>query len=861
MLNLIRVLRQTALACLLLAIPGLAAAQPPFEVLDFGNNESVGELELSASILSVDETTVEVQVSVKLPAGCYIYSMDPSFGQPTIIKLKSVPGLEPAGEWTANKKPKVVDDEFLGRVEKFFDDVTWSRRFKSTTGNIPADLKIDGNLTGQYCSSGESGTCVPIVPPKEFTARLTGSAVSDQTPDNGQTESAGEGDSVPPARDSGSESSGSSSSANSAGSSQSVARIIPKAGDRDAPIEYTVSIGSSSPGSSGEVTLSIKAMVKQPWHTFALDQDPEMSGLPTVIEITNMSGLKEIDPAFTASVEPKIEKPLDDIVQRVHFGEVEWTRRFQAIEPKFSVEGTISYQLCKDGSCLNPATVNFAVGSGLSPEKLDPSVARSGDADSNPSDDSTKTDGTASAPDLSDGAPGSDGLLAFVISAFGAGFVALLTPCVFPMVPVTVAFFLKQSEKKTGSPIGLAIVYCLGIVGTFTVLGLLVAVVFGPTKLNALANDPWLNLGFSVLFLVFALMLLGMFEIRVPSWLLTWSSRRESSGGVVGALFMALTFTLVSFTCTFAFVGTLLVLAAKGDRFWPILGMLAFSTAFASPFFLLALFPSMLKKLPKSGGWMNTVKVTMGLVELALVLKFLSVADIGFSPDGLPWIVDRVSFLSGWVVIASITGIYLLGLFRMSHDSPTDGISALRCFMAIGFLGFAAYVAAGVFAATPPKGWLWQQVAAFAPPDAPSHLVDFREAVRIASKEKKPLFIDFTGVNCVNCRKMEQTVLSKEEIHQVLKQTVQVQLYIDRVPGVTDSKEHDALLAMNRQLQTEWFKDVTLPGYAIVSPDGKVLMARFRGLDPSGGANFLKFLNSGLANWKKMQEPRTAKRP
>ncbi len=830
----------------------LARAQEQFPIFEFGGAaEPAGDLELAATLKSVDASTVELSVIVTLPEDYYIYSMDPSFDGKAEISLKLPNGVEPSGDWSADRKPKVVDDPFLNQtVEKFIGGVTWTRQFKSKSGAIPEGLTISGALSGQFCSTGESGTCVPLNPPREFSAKLSGnvSAPGDvptpvrETPVTSEPGTSEPGSEAPPSQ---------TSSENSSASSQSSMTIRPKSGDEDAPIEYQISLISSSsdsPTSQGEVTLSIKAMVEKPWHTFALDQDPDMSGEPTKIEVTKLIGMKELDSEFMPSVQPMIEKPTSDIVQRVHYGQIEWTRRYKATSTKVGVEGTILFQLCNEGSCIPPSEVTFAVGTGVAPDR---SVA---EAPAPAANEAAGADDNA----VEAGAPGGDGLVPFVLSAIAAGFVALLTPCVFPMVPVTVAFFLKQSEKKTGSSIGLAVVYCLGIIGTFTVLGLLVAVIFGPTKLNEIANDRWLNLGFSGLFFVFSLMLLGMFELRMPSWLLTWSSRRESSGGVVGALFMALTFTLVSFTCTFAFVGSLLVWAAKGDRLWPIIGMLAFSAAFASPFFFLALFPALLKKLPRSGGWMNTVKVTMGLIELALVLKFLSVADIGFSPDHLPWIVDRASFLTGWVAIAAITGLYLLGTFRMSNDTPTDGISAIRCCFAIFFLSLAAYVGSGVYSPQPPKGWLWQQIASFAPPDAPTHMIDFREAVRVASRTNKPLFIDFTGVNCVNCRKMEQTVLIRPEVTDVLKQTVQVQLFTDRIPGVTDSRTHETLLAINRKLQTDWFKDVTLPGYAIVSPDGKVVFAGFKGYDPSRGENFLKFVKAGLASWKKSQEPRTA---
>lgn len=830
----------------------------PFgQTLNFGDTSTDDvDIDVSAQLLAVDDRTVDVQVTVQLPEGYYIYSMNPAFAGKSAIALTLPATLQPAaGGWRADREPKAVDDATFGQVvEKFFDSVTWTQRLQSTTGALPADLTISGELSGQFCSSGdaagEGGVCKPLIPPRSFTATLTGAPAAA----SGRTPAVGTSTDTPAAV------SPSGVTAAAAPPSRHTVTLNPEVGfegnRRPAPIRYVVSLTPPAPRPGDTVTLTVQADIESPWHTFALDQNPEMAGLPTEIQLSTLRGVEALDQNFTAAQEPEVEQPLDDITQRVHYGSVTWTRQLKALSSDVEVQGTISYQLCNGGSCQPPAEVQFTVAAGTP-------TSGSGSTATLPAGSSvTATDGDASAAAGAAAAAGAsassasltqNGLIPFLIAAAGAGFLALLTPCVFPMVPVTVAFFLKHSEKKTDRPLVLAIVYCLGIVSTFTILGLLVAVVFGPTKLNELANNRWLNLFFAGLFLIFSLMLMGMFEIRLPSWLLTWSSKRESTGGIVGALFMALTFTLVSFTCTFAFVGSLLVLAAKGDRLWPILGMLAFSSAFASPFFLLALFPSMLKRLPRSGGWMNTVKVTMGLVELALVLKFLSVADIGFSPDRLPFLLDTKSFLVGWIVIAMVTGLYLLNMFRMTHDMPAEGISAIRCLFAILFLGLGSYIAAGAFSEAPPSGWLWQQIQAFAPPARTEHLLDFRVAVNRASSQQKLLFLDFTGVNCVNCRKMENTVLVDPAVHAALADLVQVQLYTDEIPGVRDAALRDELLALNRQLQAEWFGDVTLPGYAVVTPDGKHVISTFKGLDGSGGVDFLKFLNAGISTWKAYQ--------
>ena len=282
---------------------------------------------------------------------------------------------------------------------------------------------------------------------------------------------------------------------------------------------------------------------------------------------------------------------------------------------------------------------------------------------------------------------------------------------------------------------------------------------------------------------------------------------------------MALTFTLVSFTCTFAFVGSLLAWAAKGQVFWPVIGMLAFSSAFASPFFVLAMFPSMLKRLPKSGGWMNDVKVTMGIIELALVAKFLSVADIGFSVGSIPVFITYKLFLVSWVVLSAVTGMYLLGLLTKPMGPVSKNVKAFKNIFAMLFLVFAGYIAAGMFVHKMPLAGIWNNVAAFAPPDiivrqtddlgfVISHheldyALEFDRATVAAENEQRPLFIDFTGVSCVNCRKMERSVLVDESVLERLHQLVRAQLFTDTVPGIVDVKLSEHLKISNRELQSK----------------------------------------------------------
>jgi thiol:disulfide interchange protein len=809
--------------------------------IQFGNNTTDdAQPVLSAVLKPLTASTAELQVTLTVPEGYYTYSMDPSFGGHTTIRILDSGPLTPlTGKWTPDHAPKSVMDPYLEqRLEKLIGGATWSMVLQSESP-LTSDLSVSGDLSGQYCGTGELGVCKPIDPPMTFTARIEGDMPSAAS----NTEAA--------------------LSSSTVSISPSIRHDEP---DQTQPIQFDIALSPNDVVVGGEVTLSITAKLGPAWHTYALDQDAEGGGgTPTEILLFDTDGLEPIGEAFSSDPAPTVKEDFG-IVQRAHYKEVTWQRRFVVTGTTASVEGSVLYQLCTERNCLPPAEAEFAVS--LVASKGNRSIAAAVAETAAQPPANTVANEVTNAKEFSSEDPRSQGLLFFVLSAFGAGALALLTPCVFPMIPVTVAFFLKQSEKKHGSAIVLASVYSASIVLAFTILGVVVAAVFGPQELTDAANNPWLNLFFAALFMGFGLSLMGMFELRVPSFLLTWSSGKESVGGLVGVVFMAITFTLVSFTCTFAFLGPILVWAAKGELFWPIIGMLSFSSAFAAPFFVLAMFPSLLKALPKSGGWLNSVKVTMAFVEFALVLKFLSVADIALSSTGLPYWIDVKGFLVCWMVISGIAGLYLLGLFRMEHDMAVEGISPVRCVIATGFLCFAGYMAVGMFATEEPKGWLWEQVIAFAPPefeidenadselfvvhDELSYHLDLAAAIVESQESQQPLFIDFTGVNCVNCRKMEKTVLNKEIVLEVLEDCVRAQLFVDLVP-IPDKPLANALLESNQALQRDWFGDVTMPAYAIVSSDGKTVLASYKNLDTSGGVEFRRFLDAGFQRWDALQ--------
>jgi len=340
-------------------------------------------------------------------------------------------------------------------------------------------------------------------------------------------------------------------------------------------------------------------------------------------------------------------------------------------------------------------------------------------------------------------------------------------------------------------------------------------------------------------------------------------------------LFMALTFTLTSFTCTFAFAGGLLVAAQNGDRLWPILGLLAFSAAFSLPFFFLALFPSFLKRLPKSGGWMNVAKVVMGLIELGAAIKFLGNADQRW--NGQPAVVDFHLMIAVWAVIALAAALYLLGTFRLPHDVPTEHIGVFRFMWAMSFLGFAIYLGVGLFGAEKPQGAIWKNVEALANSTFDvgtdrigpyrkhgnlKYALDLKRALEVAIAEDKPLFLDFTGVNCANCRKMEKGPMSQPAIEERLSRFVLTQLFTDAVP-ISDAAERERLLEFNVRLQGSWFGDISLPSYAVIPPDPDVLKDPSKMLSKLEGYNseaaFARFLDDGLSGWRKWQASRHGK--
>lgn len=581
------------------------------------------------------------------------------------------------------------------------------------------------------------------------------------------------------------------------------------------------------------VTVWIDVSLSGDWHIYSTTLPPG-GPIPTEIVLAG-AGFRQVGQAIQP--DPIVERdPNFDMDVEYYHTAVRFGMRAEVAESApgaKTLSGEITYMLCNATQCLPPETHVFEV-----PVTVEAGPARAEYtfvAVATPDD--VPLDGTGSVADV--GRAITQGLGAFLYLSLSMGFLALLTPCVFPMIPITVSFFTKQEIQSRRESIAKSLAYCGGIIFTFTGLGMVLAATLGASGAAQFAANPWVNLSITAIFVAFALALFGLFEIRLPYGLV--NKLNSVQGGSYGAiLIMGFTFSLTSFTCTAPFVGTLLVLTSQGTWAWPILGMLAFSTAFAAPFFFLALFPQTLSALPQSGGWLNSVKVVMGFLELAAALKFLSNVDLVWQ-----WgILSREVFIAGWIAIFLLCGLYLLGKIRLPHDSPLDAIGPLRLLASSGCLAFGLYLMTGLFGAPlgewdaffPPYGSYGEIAKIRSGEPELTWRDDYESALAEAQAAGKPVFIDFTGYACTNCRWMEANIFPEKEVHALLKKFVRVQLYTD---GRGEKYER------NRDLQEARFGTVALPLYAILSPDGKEI-AHFPGMTRDVDM-FVRFLERGIA--------------
>jgi thiol:disulfide interchange protein len=635
--------------------------------------------------------------------------------------------------------------------------------------------------------------------------------------------------------------------------------VLPAAAQKD-PVSWSARLDPADARAGEAARVLLTARIDNTWLIYSMK---EQGPIPLSVSLVPGKALAAAGPA----IEPKPKRKHDEGFQKevaYHAGEVVFALPVKlAAGPGGAQRAALKvrYQACDPRLCLPPKTIEvpvaFTVAAGPArPQRLKPSTAVppqpvAGAATTPTSAGDPSASGappavpaaTAASPD--DGDFGdrvkraqASGLAAFLWLSLTMGFLALLTPCVFPMVPITVSFFSKRQDADDGKNLRGALAYCLGIIGTFTGLGLMLTVIFGASGIQQFATNPWINLGMAALFIVLALNLFGAFEIVLPASLVNKVGGGSRGGRFVGPMLMGLTFTLTSFTCTVPFVGTLLVATTQGNPAWPVVGMLAFSTAFASPFFLLALFPGWLARLPKSGSWLVSVKAFMGFLELAAAVKFLSNADLVWGMG----LLTRPVFLSLWSTIALVAGLYLLGWLRLPHgDGPlSPGLFRRGLGVATATAGVWCLAAIG-------GGVSLGELDAFLPPrhyGAPAgtaaHGVrwneDYDAAVEQARREGKALFINFTGYTCTNCRWMESHIFPRPDVVTELSRFVPVELFTDGLGARYDR---------NKKLQEEQFGTVALPLYVVVTPDGRKL-GEFAGLtrNPQEFVDFLRKANA-----------------
>lgn len=876
------ILSSLVLAGLLLSGDSLLALQP----LNFlSKKKDKTEARFKTELLPAtaepgDEVTL--QVTATIPKGFHIYSTTQKAlgAQPTEITVKRQVGVESVeSAFTSDREADTSAGPEKVTLETFHDKVVWSRKFKLKSDAKRADVEVEGTIKYMICTTPkegeEGGVCIPGGP-LPFVARLVRTSEAEQGAAEPKSEAA--------------------EPATGAKAAAPASVYEHRQGKDKGPIlvtwKATVQPRQVKPGDT--VTLTIQAEVKPDWHTYSPnqqllnDEGPQKTG----IKFTEIGDLKPVGPFKGTKPQPHDSEAWKGLKELYLEGKSQWVRKYTVPEDakpgEIPINGGVSYQVCKSGSCVNHG-VAFTGSVTVADKTIDEPVGLKGTIakpqaqfleEPDPVDDDSAPalapPAKGDAPRRAEGGPQdirANGFLPFMMVCIAGGFAALLTPCVFPMVPITVSFFHKQAENKHSSPLMMALVYSLSIVAAFTGLGMAVSILFGASALNLLANLWWFNVGMGLILIVFACNMLGMFDIVVPSWLLSLTSGQESRGGYVGIVFMALTFTLTSFTCTFAVLGTLLSMAASGDRLWPVFGLLGFSTAFALPFFLLALFPSMLRSLPQTGGWMNAVKVVMGILEIGAAFKFLSMADVAWF--GRPYLLDFELVVSAWMVLSVVAGMYLLGMFRTPHDVPVDHIGVPRLVLAMSFFGLGAYIAVGLFAAKKSEGFVWENIVALAPPaieeqidDADlgptvehagiKYALDVDKALAMAIKLKRPLFVDITGVNCANCRLMEKGPMSRTAVVAKLQKFVCARVYADIVPGIPDRKLAGEMLERNVKLQNEWFGDSAMPAYVIVTPTEKAfesrasIVAELLGLKLE--STFSDFLDAGLHDWNAVRQ-------
>ena len=672
------------------------------------------------------------------------------------------------------------------------------------------------------------------------------------------------------------------------------------------PVKWKIKLDDK--GGAPEKEIVFTATADKGWHLYDMNL-PEGGPVSTSFTFETLNGAELIGQPVPSVKPTTVYDEQFAMNLRWYPGTVSFTQKLKVTDPaKFKAEGEVEFMACNDETCLPPDQIPFsfdkksihvdpALAANSSTTEVDKEDATAIQPDTqvvaeeaselNTPDPAAKETPATTSPKASDSLTDSPNLWSPVIdqlksfgdstvsaadtswlfiffAGFLGGLIALLTPCVWPMIPMTVSFFLKRTKDRKKA-IRDAITYGLSIIVIYLVMGLLITGIFGASALNDLSTNAIFNILFFLLLVVFAVSFFGAFELVLPaSWTSKLDSKADSTTGVLSIFFMSFTLVLVSFSCTGPIIGTLLVQAASmGTAVGPAIGMFGFALALSIPFSVFAIFPNMLQSMPKSGGWLNSVKVVLGFLELAVSLKFLSVAALGFG-----WrLLDREAFIVLWIVIFSLLGVYLLGKIKFSHDSEVKYVSVPRLFMAIISFAFAIYMVPGLWGA-PLKA-----ISAFAPPlytqdfnlyknEVHAAFDDYESGMAYAKKVNKPVMIDFSGFGCVNCRKMEASVWTDPKVKQMLENDyVLITLMVDdktKLPQPIEIQENGKTRKLKTigdkwsYLQRSKFGSNAQPFYILLNDEGQPL-------GPSYAFNedvskYIQFLQNGLKEFKKEQQ-------
>lgn len=659
------------------------------------------------------------------------------------------------------------------------------------------------------------------------------------------------------------------------------------------PVKWEIKLEDSD---SSVKTLLFSAKLDNGWHLYDMNL-PEGGPISTSFNYETLKGAKTVGSPVPSKKATTVYDEQFEMNLSWYAHEVSFTQKLEITNPKaFKVEGYVEFMACNDENCLPPDKESFSFNqSNINVEKTLQAMAKVEDIPAEELADTVSvveevsedvsvakpnktadTVGTSSSLVHSDlWKPVIEELKAFgdttvtaadtswlfiFFAGFLGGLIALLTPCVWPMIPMTVSFFLKRTKDRKKA-IRDAVTYGVSIIVIYLVLGLLITGIFGASALNDLSTNAIFNIIFFLLLVLFAVSFFGAFEIVLPSsWTNKLDMKADSTTGIISIFFMSFTLVLVSFSCTGPIIGTLLVQAASmGSKVGPAIGMFGFALALSIPFSFFAVFPNMLQSMPKSGGWLNSVKVVLGFLELALALKFLSVADLAYG-----WrLLDREVFVVLWIVIFALLGFYLLGKIRFSHDSELKHVSVPRLFMAIISFGFSIYMIPGLWGA-PLKA-----ISAFAPPlytqdfslydnEVHAAFTDYEAGMEYAKRNNKPVMIDFSGYGCVNCRKMEASVWTNIRVKDILeKDYVLITLIVDdksKLPEPIEIVENGKTRVLRTvgdkwsYLQRSKFGANAQPFYVLLDGDGKPLSPSYA--FDEDVSKYIQFLNKGLSEFQ-----------